>query len=107
MICRIVSGEIPSTRVHEDDLAVAFHDIAPAAPVHLLVVPRVHVATLADLADQRLAGHLLKIVRKVAAEAGVGENFRLVVNNGSAAGQSVWHLHLHVLGGRDFAWPPG
>ncbi len=107
MICRIVSGEIPAKLVHEDDLAIAFHDNAPQAPVHLLVVPRVHVATLADLADQRLGGHLLKLVRKVAAEAGVGESFRLVVNNGGSAGQSVWHLHLHVLGGRDFTWPPG
>lgn len=107
MICRIVSGVVPAKLVHEDDLAIAFQEIAPQAPVHLLVVPRVHVATLADLADQRLAGHLLKIVRKVAAEAGVGENFRLVVNNGGTAGQSVWHLHLHVLGGREFTWPPG
>lgn len=107
MICRIVSGEIPSKRVHEDELAIAFHDVAPVAPVHILVVPRAHVAKLADLTDQRLGGHLLQVAREVAAGAGVADSFRIVVNNGDRAGQSVWHLHLHVLGGRDFAWPPG
>ncbi len=107
IFCRIVAREIPATLVYEDDLAIAFNDLKPAAPFHVLVVPRAHVARLADLDDPTLAGHLLEVVRKVAADAGHAESFRLVVNNGDRAGQSVWHLHLHVLGGRQFSWPPG
>ena len=107
VICRIVAGDIPSKRVYEDDDAIAFHDINPAAPFHVLVVPRVHVAKLSDLADVALGGSLLGVVRRVAAAAGFADNFRLVVNNGDQAGQSVGHLHLHVLGGRRFSWPPG
>jgi histidine triad (HIT) family protein len=107
VFCRIVSGEIPTTFVHQDADAVAFADRNPAAPLHVLVVPRVHVARLADLEDERLGGRLLQIARRVAADAGYADNNRLVVNNGDHAGQSVWHLHLHVLGGRHFSWPPG
>jgi len=107
VFCRIVSGEIPTTFVHQDGDAVAFADLSPAAPLHVLVVPRVHVAKLADLEDERLGGRLLQIVRRVAADAGYADSYRLVVNNGDHAGQSVWHLHLHVLGGRHFSWPPG
>lgn len=86
---------------------MAINDVFPRAPVHVLVVPRKHVALLADLDDEALGGRLLQVVRRVARQAGVGDNFRLVVNNGDHAGQSVLHLHLHVLGGREFAWPPG
>jgi len=107
VFCRIVSGEIPTTFVHQDADAVAFADRNPAAPLHVLVVPRVHVARLADLEDERLGGRLLQVVRRVAADAGYADNYRLVVNNGDHAGQSVWHVHLHVLGGRHFSWPPG
>jgi histidine triad (HIT) family protein len=107
VFCRIVAGEIPTTFVHQDDDAVAFADRNPSAPLHVLVVPRVHVAKLADLEDERLGGRLLQIVRRVAADAGYADSFRLVVNNGERAGQSVSHLHLHVLGGRQFGWPPG
>jgi len=107
VICRIVGGEIPARFVHQDDRAVAFHDINPAAPFHVLVVPRAHVPKLSELGDEALGGHLLGVVRAVAAKAGYADNFRLVVNNGDFAGQSVWHLHLHVLGGREFTWPPG
>ena len=107
VFCRIVAGEIPAKLVYEDERAIAFEDLHPAAPLHVLVVPRAHVARLADLDDAALAGHPLQVVRRVAREGGHAENFRLVVNNGDRAGQSVWHLHLHVLGGRQFSWPPG
>jgi histidine triad (HIT) family protein len=107
VICRIVAGDIPAKLVYQDDLAIAFEDRSPQAPFHVLVVPRAHIPTLADLEDQALGGHLLGVVRKVARAAGHAQNFRVVVNNGDGAGQSVWHLHLHVLGGRQFGWPPG
>jgi histidine triad (HIT) family protein len=107
LFCRIVAGNIPATVVYEDDDVMAINDVFPRAPFHVLVVPRRHVETLSDLDDEPLGGRLLRAVRKVARQGGVGDNFRLVVNNGDRAGQSVRHLHLHVLGGREFAWPPG
>lgn len=107
LFCRIVAGKIPATVVYEDDHVMAINDVFPRAPFHVLVVPRKHVASLADLDDEPLGGRLLQAVRRVARQGGVGANFRLVVNNGDHAGQTVWHLHLHVLGGREFAWPPG
>jgi histidine triad (HIT) family protein len=108
LFCRICSGEAKADRVHEDEHAVAIRDINPAAPTHLLVLPRKHVATLRDLtaADDALVGHLHRVAATVARAAGVGD-FRVVVNCGANAGQSVFHLHLHVLGGRGLAWPPG
>ena len=107
LFCRIVAGKIPATVVYEDDDIMAINDVFPRAPFHVLVVPRKHVERLSDLDDQVLGGRLLEVVRRVARQGGVGDNFRLVVNNGDHAGQTVWHLHLHVLGGREFAWPPG
>ncbi len=107
LFCRIVAGKIPATVVYEDDDVMAINDVFPRAPFHVLVVPRKHVERLSDLEDEPLGGRLLQAVRKVARRGGVGDNFRLVVNNGDSAGQNVLHLHLHVLGGRDFAWPPG
>ena len=107
LFCRIVAGKIPATVVYEDDDVMAINDVFPRAPFHVLVVPRKHIARLSDLEDESLGGRLLQAVRKVARQGGVGDNFRLVVNNGDHAGQSVWHLHLHVLGGREFGWPPG
>jgi histidine triad (HIT) family protein len=107
LFCRIVAGKIPATVVYEDDDIVAINDVFPRAPFHVLVVPRRHVEKLADLDDEPLGGRLLQVVRAVARQGGVADNFRLVVNNGDHAGQSVWHLHLHVLGGREFSWPPG
>ncbi len=107
MFCRIVAGKIPATVVYEDADILAINDVFPRAPFHVLVIPRMHVPTLADLDDDALGGRLLQVVRRVARQGGVGDSFRLVVNNGDRAGQSVRHLHLHVLGGRDFAWPPG
>ena len=107
LFCRIVAGKIPATVVYEDDHVMAINDVFPRAPFHVLVVPRKHVAKLSELEDEPLGGRLLQAVRRVARQGGVGDNFRLVVNNGDHAGQTVWHLHLHVLGGREFAWPPG
>ena len=107
LFCRIVAGKIPATVVYEDDDVIAINDVFPRAPFHVLVVPRKHVARLSELEDEPLGGRLLQAVRRVASQGGVGDNFRLVVNNGDHAGQTVWHLHLHVLGGREFAWPPG
>jgi histidine triad (HIT) family protein len=107
LFCRIVAGKLPATVVYEDDDVMAINDVFPRAPFHVLVVPRKHIAKLSDLDDEPLGGRLLQVVRKVARQGGVGDNFRLVVNNGDHAGQSVWHMHLHVLGGREFGWPPG
>lgn len=107
MFCRIVAGKIPAVVVYEDDEVMAINDVFPQAPFHVLVVPRKHVARLAELDDERLGGQLLQAVRRVARQGGVGNDFRLVVNNGDQAGQTVPHLHLHVLAGREFAWPPG
>jgi histidine triad (HIT) family protein len=105
---KIARGEIPAERVYEDDRAVAFRDVAPQAPVHLLVIPRQPIEKLADASEEdgELLGHLLLVARRVAAEAGL-RDFRVVVNNGAGAGQTVFHLHLHVLGGRPLGWPPG
>jgi histidine triad (HIT) family protein len=107
IFCRIAAKEIPSQIVYEDDDVVAFNDQNPRAPLHVLVVPRRHVARLADLDDARLAGALTLAAVRVAKDGGHADNFRLVVNNGAGAGQSVYHVHFHVLGGRSFSWPPG
>jgi histidine triad (HIT) family protein len=106
IFCKIAAGEIPTPFVHEDSEAVVFRDIEPQAPVHLLVVPRRHLASLNEVQDERLLGRLLLTARLSAAKAGLDE-YRIVVNTGAQAGQSVFHLHLHVLGGRVMAWPPG
>jgi histidine triad (HIT) family protein len=110
LFCRIVAGEIPSTKVHEDDLVLAIRDITPMAPTHVLVMPRTHVASLADMtdADAVLAGRLFAVVAALARSEGLEDaGYRVVANHGRAASQSVDHLHLHLLGGRAFAWPPG
>ena len=106
LFCGIVSGSIPSRRVHEDDATYAFEDIAPRAPTHVLIVPKKHVATIADATDAALAGRLLLAAAGIARERGL-ESYRLVINNGEGAGQTVFHLHVHLLGGRPLAWPPG
>lgn len=107
---RILAGEIPADFVHEDELAVAFHDVAPQAPVHILVIPRKPLASMhaAEPCDAELLGHLLQVCSKVAEDAGLPANgYRVVTNVGKDGGQSVEHLHFHVLGGRALAWPPG
>lgn len=110
LFCRIVAGEIPSTRVAEDDVAIAFRDIAPRSPTHVLVIPREHIPSVADLTDgdSALSGHLLAMAADVARSEGIAEGgYRVVTNVGAWGGQSVDHLHFHVMGGRPFTWPPG
>lgn len=110
LFCAIASGDIPADIVLSDDDVVAFRDITPQAPVHVLVIPRAHHANVADLAtaDPALAGSLLRAAGAVAAQEGIADSgYRIVTNTGEGAGQSVHHIHFHVLGGRDLAWPPG
>lgn len=110
IFCRIVDNTIPSRKVYEDDQCVAFEDINPRAPVHLLVIPKRHLSSLADLqeADTALIGHLMMISAKMAKERNVeSSGYRVVANTGAHAGQTVFHLHFHLLGGREFEWPPG
>jgi histidine triad (HIT) family protein len=107
VFCKIAAKELPTKLVYEDRDVVAFQDLNPRAPLHVLVIPRRHVESLARLDDAALAGKLTLAAAKVAKDAGHGDNFRLVVNSGPGAGQSVFHIHFHVLGGRAFAWPPG
>ena len=109
VFCRIVNGEAPARLVYQDDGVTAFHDLHPQAPVHVLIVPNRHVVGVAAVgrADESMLGTLLIVARQVAEDLGVADGYRLVVNNGPLAGQSVFHLHLHLLGGRRFRWPPG
>lgn len=109
LFCKIRDGAIPAEKVHEDDRCFAFRDINPQAPTHVLIVPREHVASLLDATDRdrELIGHLHIVAAKLARDAKSEPGFRTVLNNGRGAGQSVFHLHLHLLGGRTFGWPPG
>jgi histidine triad (HIT) family protein len=110
IFCKIVAGEIPAAKIFEDERAVAFRDINPQAPTHALVIPRAHVASLneADEADEALLGHLLRVAAHVARDEGHADSgFRTVINTGAHAGQTVFHVHVHVLGGRSLTWPPG
>jgi histidine triad (HIT) family protein len=110
LFCKIVEGKIPAKLVHQDEDVVAFEDIDPQAPVHLLVVPRKHVPTLNDLApeDDALAGKLLRVAAALAKERGIADRgWRAAVNVNKDAHQLVFHVHLHLLGGRPFGWPPG
>ena len=110
LFCRIVSGEIPAKKLFEDELVVAFHDITPQAPTHVLVIPRTHIASIDDMtdADAETVGQTVLRASKLARELHLEEDgYRLVVNNGPGAGQSVPHIHFHLLGGREFGWPPG
>ena len=107
---KIIRGEIPADKVYEDDDVLAFEDQNPAAPTHILVIPKKHIVNLfdADEDDTELLGKLMQTANKVARQQGLEEDgFRLVVNNGAGVGQSVFHIHLHILGGRSFQWPPG
>ena len=106
---KIINREIPADIVYEDDRCLAFRDISPQAPVHILLIPKKPIVKLADATeeDADLLGHLCLTAGKIARDEGVGDAFRLVTNNGEGAGQSVFHLHLHILGGRGMDWPPG
>jgi histidine triad (HIT) family protein len=109
LFCRIVAGKVPSERVHEDDEVIAFRDIAPRAPTHVLVIPRRHIPDAHALTDTDgpILARLFSVMRAIADEAGLGNGYRVVTNIGPEAGQSVQHLHFHLLGGRTMSWPPG
>lgn len=110
LFCRIAAGDIPSTKAYEDEQVLAFHDINPAAPVHVLIIPKKHFASVLDLGagDAMLIGHMFQVAQQLAAELGIKEKgFRLVFNTGADGGQTVDHLHMHLLGGRSMGWPPG
>jgi histidine triad (HIT) family protein len=110
LFCKIVAGTIPATRVHEDETVIAFRDIAPRAPTHILVIPRDHIGSAADLteADGPMLGHLFATTAEIARREGIADaGYRVVTNVGRWGGQTVEHLHLHLLGGRAFQWPPG
>lgn len=106
IFCKIANKEIPSEIVYENDFTVAFKDVNPAAPVHILVVPKEHVSSLNELNDKALAGELLNAVREVTKKFDIKE-YRTVINTGAQAGQTVFHIHLHILSGRPLKWPPG
>lgn len=109
LFCKIVAGEIPSSPVHLDEKCYAFTDVHPQAPVHILVVPREHIDSLAEAKpeDTALLGHLLSKAAEIAEKKKLGNGYRVVVNTGADGGQTVGHLHLHLLGGRAMTWPPG
>lgn len=110
IFCKIAQGKLPANIIYEDDHAIAFEDIAPQAPVHTLVIPRRHISTVLDLeeGDRELVGHLFRVAAVLARDKGVADGgFRLVMNTNADAGQTVFHMHLHLLGGRAMGWPPG
>lgn len=110
LFCKIAAGEIPAEKIYEDDHVVAFRDIAPKAPTHVLVIPRRHISTLNDLRpdDAELVGRMYLAAREVAHQEGIaGDGYRTVVNCNAGAGQTVFHIHLHLMGGRAMTWPPG
>ena len=110
IFCKIVSGDIPSNRIYEDEQVIAFRDINPQAPTHILVVPKRHISGVNELAeaDEALVGHVYGVIARLVRELGIDESgYRVVVNSGVDGQQSVPHLHFHVLGGRLLAWPPG
>ena len=109
IFAKIINKEIPADIIHEDDQCVAFRDANPQAPVHFLVVPRKPIPRLQDLVpeDSELIGHIHQVITRLAASEGIADGYRVVVNSGASAGQSVFHLHYHVLGGRAMGWPPG
>ena len=108
LFCKIAAGEIPSKKVYEDEVCYAFYDIDPQAPTHFLVIPKAHIASVSEVseANAHVVGHIFTVIAKVTKELGL-ESYRVVSNIGAQAGQSVFHLHFHVLSGRDMAWPPG
>ena len=108
IFCKIVAGEIPATLVKRTDRLVAFRDVGPQAPVHVLVIPTEHLASLEDVQDGRLLGEMLMLARDIAREEKISEDgYRVVLNTNKNGGQTVFHLHLHLLGGRRLTWPPG
>ena len=109
LFTKIINREIPADIVYEDELCLAFKDISPQAPLHILVIPKKNIVKISDATknEQDLLGHLVLKASEIANAQGYGEAFRLVINNGENAGQTIFHLHIHILAGRNFSWPPG
>lgn len=109
IFCKIALGAIPSNKVYEDDTVFAFHDIDKKAPVHVLIVPKKHIVSVAETAEEDMGvySHIMRVAKKLAGELGLERGFRLVANTGADGGQSVSHLHFHLMGGRPMGWPPG
>ena len=108
LFCKIAEGQIPSNKVYEDEVCFAFYDIDPQAPTHFLVIPKAHIASVAEINkfNSAIVGHIFEVISKITKELGM-ESYRVVSNCGEQAGQTVFHLHFHVLSGRDMSWPPG
>lgn len=108
LFCKIIAGDIPSKKAYEDDLCLTFYDIDPQAPVHFLVIPKAHIGSVAEVTadNSAVVAHIFEVIAKLTREMGI-ESYRVVSNIGEQAGQSVRHLHFHVLSGRDMTWPPG
>lgn len=109
IFCKIVSGDIPSNKVYEDELCLAFKDLNPQAPTHILVVPKEHIRSVDDIneSNEAVVGHIFSVIAKIAKDEGLENGYRVVSNIGEQGQQSVPHLHFHILGGRDMTWPPG
>lgn len=109
IFCKIANGEIPSQKVYEDDKILAFKDLAPQAPVHILIIPKEHIASAADITAENssVISHVFEVAAIIAKEKGLDNGFRIVNNCGDSAGQTVKHIHFHLMGGRDFGWPAG
>lgn len=110
LFCKIIAGEIPSAKVYEDDLVFAFRDIDPKAPTHILIIPKKHIASVNEINDENcsVVGHIFKVAAEIAKSEGIADDgYRIVTNIGENGGQTVGHLHYHMLGGRSLQWPPG
>lgn len=109
LFCKIINGEIPSSKVYEDDTVFAFRDIDPQAPTHILIIPKQHIKSAAEIDESNSAviSHIFEVAAKIAKQEGLDDGFRIVNNCGDIAGQTVKHLHFHLMGGREFTWPAG
>lgn len=109
LFCKIINGEIPSNKVYEDETVFAFRDIEPQAPTHILIIPKEHIKSAAELdeSNSSVVAHIFEVAAKIAKQEGLDDGFRIVNNCGDLAGQSVKHLHFHLMGGREFGWPAG
>lgn len=109
LFCKIINGEIPSNKVYEDELVYAFRDIEPQAPTHILIIPKQHIKSAAEIdeSNSSVVAHIFEVAAKIAKQEGLDDGFRIVNNCGDSAGQTVKHLHFHLMGGRDFGWPAG
>lgn len=109
LFCKIINGDIPSAKVYEDELVFAFRDIEPQAPTHILIIPKTHIKSVAEITPENSAvvAHIFEVAAKIAQDEGLGDGYRIVTNCGDNAGQTVKHLHFHLMGGRQFTWPAG